>query len=187
MACVEIASLKLEVVHLKEELDECAQGHMCFVLVDFQQWTPWCEWALEHGIRSLREVITRRLLVFVFNVLLSRHTPQWPEPRGIATSRKGDTIGHLSAGLPFQKLAGDQPKNWRAPTRGLAGRRIISTRCSPTSSPLCACVLLACCSRAFGHVDDLEAVNRYAERALPYGRRPDQPSSSSLATRVFFH
>ena len=33
MAYVEIASLKLEIVHLKEELDECAQGHMCFVVV----------------------------------------------------------------------------------------------------------------------------------------------------------
>ena len=33
MAYVEIASLKLEIVHLKEELDECAQGHMCSVVV----------------------------------------------------------------------------------------------------------------------------------------------------------
>ena len=33
MAHVKIASLKLEIVHLKEELDECAQGHMCFVVV----------------------------------------------------------------------------------------------------------------------------------------------------------
>ena len=40
MAYVEIASLKLEIVHLKEELDECAQGHMGFVVV---------------GVRSLRQ------------------------------------------------------------------------------------------------------------------------------------
>ena len=33
MAYVEIASLKLEIVRLKEELDECAQGHLGVVVV----------------------------------------------------------------------------------------------------------------------------------------------------------
>ena len=33
MAYDELESLKLEVVHLKGELDECNQGHMCFVVV----------------------------------------------------------------------------------------------------------------------------------------------------------
>ena len=33
MAYVEIASLKLEIAHLKEELDDCAQGHKGFVVV----------------------------------------------------------------------------------------------------------------------------------------------------------
>ena len=40
MAYVEIASFKLEIVHLKEELDECAQGHMCFVVVGL---TSFCQ------------------------------------------------------------------------------------------------------------------------------------------------
>ena len=69
---------------------------------------------------------------------------------------------------------GFQLKFCREPTRRMAVRRTILTWRSPASSLSRALLCLCSSSR-----DD-----SYAERALPYGRRPDQPSSSSLARRV---
>ena len=134
---------------------------------------------------------------FHSNVSLSRHTPQWLAPRGIAISQlpRGDERAP-HAGLSSQelaedhlpKLAGDQPKNWRAPTRRLAGHRILVIGHSPTRPPsraLFVFVFLFLVARVFGYADTLETWMVVA-RKEPFlcGRRPGQPSSSALARRV---
>ena len=52
MARIEIASLKLEVVRLKEELGECSEGHVCFMVVTSAILPP--------VMSSHRRTVTRR-------------------------------------------------------------------------------------------------------------------------------
>ena len=83
-----------------------------------------------------------------------------------------------TCGRPLLKLAGDQPN----PTTGrppysfkpaLADKPSQSLQCFSSLSLACWVLL-----RSWGCDDSC------AERALPYGRRPGQPSSSSLAGKV---
>ena len=55
------------------------------------------------------------------------------EERRLCTPRRA--ANPRTCGRPHQELAGDQPDNWRAPTRRLAGRGVLVTRRLPASPP----------------------------------------------------
>ena len=89
-------------------------------------------------------------------------------------------------------MAYDQPKNWRAPTRELAGRpffffwqaavRKVFADKFFWSRPF-VLVFTFLIDRTFGYVDVRQAATIVTQKE-PFLTRPDQPSSSSLARRV---
>ena len=92
---------------------------------------------------------------------------------------------------------GDHPKNWRATNPRTGGHQPENWEAAVLFNPVFVDkffqshpfvpVFTFLIDRTFGYVDVHEADDSCAERALPYGRRPDQPSSSSLARRVCGH
>ena len=106
--------------HIRLSVAEAAARTLC---KHFQQWTSWCEWALEHGNHSLHEVITGEafLLFFPCRCLETHHSCLSHAALQHANSPKGEMNGHPPQGC--------QPKNWRAtipktcgrPTQELAG------------------------------------------------------------------
>ena len=136
------------------------------------------------------------------NVSLSRHTPQWPAPRSIATyllPERRDELA-LHAGWPRQEHTGDSlnlaatnPRTGGRPSQVLAGTNPTTGRPPSFLNPALANKPFL--PRLFVQVPSRVWVRRrsggrddgYAERVLPYGRRPNQPSSSPLARRSCVH
>ena len=107
-----------------------------------------------------------------------------------ACSRRGETNWRSTLGGQAKNLRATIPETGGRPSQVLAGNNPTTGKPPQSFNPNFADkpfrsrslvqVLFFLVARVFGYV---EAVLSYAEKALSYGRRPGQPSSSSLARR----